>query len=126
MATWAPEELDRIGAAEEIDIATERGDGSLRRWVPLWVVRVGDGVYIRSWRGAGGAWYRHTAAQGHARIRVGASEHAVAADAFDDAATQAAIDDAYRTKYAGHGSTYVLPMIADEARATTLRLTPRS
>jgi hypothetical protein len=26
--------------------------------VTIWVVREGDGLYVRSWRGLSGAWYR--------------------------------------------------------------------
>lgn len=126
MTTWTRQELDRIGAAEEVEITTERADGSLRAWVPIWVVRVDDGLYVRSWRGTGGAWYRHSADQRRARVRVGDVERDVAVDQLDDAdaMTQSPIDDAYRSKYASHGDTYVQPMIADQARATTLRLTP--
>jgi hypothetical protein len=39
---WSPDELDRIGGAEELQIAARRRDGSLRRPVPIWVVRVTD------------------------------------------------------------------------------------
>ena len=127
MTTWTPEELDRIGAADELEISTERGDGTVRPWVPIWVVRVGDGLFVRSWRGTGGAWYRHAAAQRIARVRLGDLVRQVAAHPLDvaDTATQAAIDDGYRSKYARHGDTYVKPMIADQARVTTLQLAPR-
>ena len=36
------------------------------------------------------------------------------------------IDAAYRTKYRRHGAQYVDPMVAPEARSTTIRLLPRS
>jgi hypothetical protein len=35
---WSPDELERIGTAEELHIATKRADGTLRREVPIWVV----------------------------------------------------------------------------------------
>jgi hypothetical protein len=57
-AAWTAEELARIGAAEELEIAPRRRDGTLRRAVPIWVVRVGDDLYVRSWRGSHGAWFR--------------------------------------------------------------------
>jgi len=53
-SAWTPDELDRIGAAEEVEIAPRRADGTLRSAVPIWVVRVGDELYVRSWRGLGG------------------------------------------------------------------------
>src|SRR5439155_1674412 len=57
-AAWTADELDRIGHAEGLEIAPGRSDGSLRRAVPIWVVRVGEELYIRSWRGDSGSWYR--------------------------------------------------------------------
>ena len=42
MTTWTSDELDRIGSADELRIASPRADGTLRPYVPIWVVRVGD------------------------------------------------------------------------------------
>jgi hypothetical protein len=41
----------------------------------------------------------------------------------DDGVT-AAIDDAYRAKYARYGDRYLQPMLTSSAIAATLRLTP--
>jgi hypothetical protein len=41
-ATWSPDELERIGSATESEIAVKRADGTVRRWVPIWVVSVGE------------------------------------------------------------------------------------
>ena len=124
MTGWTADELDRIGAAEELQIAARRRDGSLRRPVPIWVVRVGDDLYVRSWRGAGGSWYRTAHATHQAHISAGAVDRDVslteAWDHLDDA-----IDTAYRAKY-GRYSGYVEPMIAPQARGTTLRVLPRA
>ena len=122
-AAWIGDELDRIGAADELAIAPRRRDGSLLRPVPIWVVRVGDDLYVRSWRGEGGAWYRTALRQHAGHIAAGGVEKDVAfidvVDADDDA-----IDAAYRDKYARYPS-YVPPMLSDQARATTLNLVPR-
>ena len=37
-ATWAIEELSRIGGAEELQLGSARTDGSLRPYVTMWVV----------------------------------------------------------------------------------------
>jgi hypothetical protein len=37
-AAWSPEELERIGSAEELEIAAKRADGTPRRWVPTTVL----------------------------------------------------------------------------------------
>jgi hypothetical protein len=121
MSTWTTEELDLVGTADELRITTVRGDGSLRRWVPIWVVRVGADLYVRSYHGTGGAWYRHAIQRSEGRIRAGGVERDVVFDKPDDA-VRAVIDDAYRAKYARYGGTYLLPMISADAAAATLRL----
>jgi hypothetical protein len=39
MTTWTSDELDNIGNADELQLATQRPDGSLRNPVTIWVVR---------------------------------------------------------------------------------------
>ena len=51
MTTWTSDELDKIGNAEELRLATQRPDSTLRNPVTIWVVRHGDDLYIRSYRG---------------------------------------------------------------------------
>lgn len=123
MSAWTRGELDRISAAEELEIAPRRADGSLRRPVPIWVVRVGDAVYVRSWHGSDGAWYRAARAWGTGHVSAGGVERDVA---FEEAGEDVddAVDAAYRLKYARYPG-YVLPMVSDQARATTLKLVPR-
>ena len=42
MTTWTSEELNKIGNAEELEIAPLRGDGTLRKPVTIWMVRSSD------------------------------------------------------------------------------------
>jgi hypothetical protein len=123
MTTWTDDELTRIGAADELDIAPRRADGSTSRPTTIWVVRVGDDLYVRSWRGASGSWYRRARATREGRIRAGGVERDVRF-VEPDAGVRAAVDFAYRTKYARHGQTYVVPMVSDDAAAATLQLIP--
>ena len=74
MNTWTAHELERIGGAGELRLASRRGDGSLRPYVTMWVVRAGDGLYIRSAYGPGNPWYRRAIASGTGRIRAGGIE----------------------------------------------------
>jgi hypothetical protein len=124
MSSWTNDELDRIGAADELRITTTRRDGSLRQPVPIWVVRVGDDLYVRSYRGHDGAWFRHATALPQGRVDAGGVEREVTFDRAEQALT-AAIDNAYRTKYARYGDAYVQPIISPNAQATTLRLVAR-
>jgi hypothetical protein len=45
--TWTPGELERLEVADELEIAVRRDDGSLRPWVPIWVVCAGVRAYVR-------------------------------------------------------------------------------
>jgi hypothetical protein len=125
MTDWTGDELARIADATELTIQTQRSDGTLRKPLPIWVVRTGDQLYIRSYRGDAGAWYRAARANGTGRIRAGGVEKDVTFTPIADAETEDRIDDAYRTKYRSYGAAYTGPMTTPAARATTLKLTPR-
>jgi hypothetical protein len=57
---WSREELERIGRAEELENAAKRPDRTMLRWVPIWVVGVGDQVYVRTWQRLGKVTHRLT------------------------------------------------------------------
>jgi hypothetical protein len=123
MSSWTPAELEAIAPAEELEIAPRRRDGALRATTTIWVIRAGDELYVRSWRGPSGSWFRAAQQTHEGHIRAGGVERDVAlveprADVND------AVDDGYRTKY-GRYAAYVEPMLRPQARATTLQLVPR-
>jgi len=123
MTTWTPDELDRIAAAEQLRIQPRRADGTLRTPVPIWVVRHGDDLYVRSFNGPGGAWYRTAQASYQGRIEAGGVTKEVSfAEVGED--LNDVVDAAYRTKY-GRYTSYVAPMVAPASRGTTLKLVPR-
>ena len=121
MTAWTSDELERIGALDEVEIAVPRRDGTLRRPVPVWIVRVGDDLYVRSWHGTDGAWYRAARARREGRMSAGGSESDVRFVDAEDDDVEAAIDAVYRSKY-GRFSSYAEEMVAPQARATTLKL----
>lgn len=121
--------IDRFGGVEEIEISTYRADGTLRSFVPIWVVAVHGALYVRSYRGTGGAWHRHATTAGNqrtGRIRASGQQSDVTFTQVDphDARLLDAIGKAYRAKYARYGDTYLQPMLAEQAVATTVRLDP--
>lgn len=124
MSTWRIEDLERIGAAREIDVATTRRDGSLGKPVIVWAVRNGNEIYLRSYRGDTGVWYRRALANPNGRISLDGIEREVV---FEHIGRNLAaeIDAAYWDKY-GDLPTYVEAMVSDEVRATTLRVVPQS
>jgi hypothetical protein len=125
MTTWTSDELNKIGRAEELEIASVRHDGTLRHPVTIWVVRHGDDLYVRSYRGRGGSWFRGTQVRHEGRIWAGGVEKDVTFVEETDPGRHDQIDAAYRTKYRGYGARYIDPMVAPEARAATIKLVPR-
>ncbi len=124
MTKWTNEELNKIGKAEELQIAPRRSDGTLRSPVTIWVVRVGDDLYVRSYRGPDGSWFRAALRSHEGHIQAGGIQKDVtfAEETHSDLDDQ--IDAAYREKY-GRYSQYVAPMTTAEVRATTLKLVPQ-
>jgi hypothetical protein len=125
MTAWNIDELSKIEKADELQIAPRRRDGTLRHPVTIWVVRHGDNLYVRSFRGSDGAWYRGAQVRHEGHIRAGGVDKDVTFVAETDSDTNEQIDTAYRSKYHHHGAQYVDPMVAPPARATTMRLVPR-
>jgi hypothetical protein len=125
MTTWTEEELTKIGTAEELELESRRGDGTLRSPVTIWVVRVGDELYVRSYKGHDGAWFRGTQVRHEGRIVAGGVDKEVTFVEEADPLINDQIDAAYRTKYRRHDAQYVDPMVAPQARAATIKLVPR-
>ncbi|KQZ09189.1 hypothetical protein ASD23_12955 [Agromyces sp. Root1464] len=123
MTTWTAEELDRVGAADELQIASRRADGSLRPFVTIWVARVGDELFVRSAYGPGNPWFRRAQASGAGRIRAGGVERDVAF-VEPPADVHEAVDAAYHVKYDRYGPKIVGTVVGPQVIATTLRLEP--
>lgn len=124
MIAWTKDELNKIGNAEEIQIASLRRDGTLRKRVTIWVVRVGDELYIRCVNGREGAWFRGVQARHEGWIWAGGVEKAVAFVEETDPDINAKIDEAYLTKYRRYPQ-WVAPMVTPKVRAATLKIVPR-
>lgn len=114
--------VDLLAGTDQLDITTVRPDGSPRAWVPIWFVILDGHVFVRSYRGTDGAWYRHATAAGNADVRAAAGTYRVRVEPVGENAELAErIDQTYRTKYARYPS-YLPPMLTGQAKATTLRL----
>ena len=113
--------LHHLADVEEIRIGVRRPDGSTRS-VPIWVVRVGDHIYVRSVRGPKGGWYRRLRANPDGEARDADHRHLVHAEPVTDADTIAEVTRAYATKY--EGSPFVRPLLGGPSVDATLRLDP--
>jgi Uncharacterized protein conserved in bacteria len=49
MTGWTRNDLERIGAADELQLASLKKEDTLRKPVIIWVVRVGDDLYVRAY-----------------------------------------------------------------------------
>jgi hypothetical protein len=117
-------ESDRAALAEakEVRIETRAADGTVHSTI-IWIMVVGDVVYIRSYRGATARWYREAIASPEVAIVVGRRRIPFRAVPATDAASVAACSEGLRSKY--RRSYSLEAMLVDEVLPTTLRLEPR-
>lgn len=120
MTMWTNDELSKIGAAEELEIATLRRDGTRRKPVTIWVVLTGDNLYIRSVNGRGGSWFRGAQDCHEAHIEAGGVEKDVRLVETDEQSD--AIDAAYRAKYRRYAKSIIDTVLTSQAQAATLKL----
>src|SRR5438874_3327966 len=110
MTEWTGDELTKIGSAEEMQIASLRGDGTLRKPVTIWVVRDGDDLYVRSVNGRTSSWFRGVRVRHEGRIRAGGVDKDVLLVETDDMNDE--IDAAYRSKYCRYAESIVDSIIS--------------
>jgi hypothetical protein len=124
MAAWTSDELTQIGAADELQIAFLRRDGTLGRPRTIWVVRHGNDLYVRSVNGRTAAWFRGTRVRHEGHIRAGGVDKDVSfVDADHDLSDR--IDAAYRSKYRRYAPGIVNTIVSPGARSATIKLVPR-
>lgn len=121
MREWPSDELEAVGAAVELEIASKLADGSTGPFTTIWVVRVGDELYVRSYRADRGLWYQSARSAGSGTIRAGGVERMVTFEHHGEA-DRDAIDAVYRSKYKDDPS--LEPMVASDVAATTIHLVP--
>ena len=124
MTAWTSHELNKIGKAEELQIASLRRDGTLRNPVTIWVVRVGDDLYVRSVNGRTSAWFRGTQTHHEGHIRAAGVYKDVTFVEETNASVNEQIDNAYRRKYRRYAASIINTTLTPEARAATIKLVP--
>ena len=124
MTGWTSDELNRIGNAEELQIASLRADGTLRKPVTIWVVRLGTDLYVRSVNGRSSAWFRGTQVRGEGHIQAGGVDKDVTYMEADPMLIDQ-IDTAYRTKYRRYAASIIGSIVSHEALSATIKLVPR-
>jgi hypothetical protein len=115
--------LDALRNVEEIRIATTPAGTKKKHRATIWVVVVDDDVFIRSFTGPKGKWYRNVLANPEADVEFDGKAIHVRATPVKDRKTIESVSRAYLEKY--RDSPYAKDMVRDEVLPTTLQLEPR-
>jgi hypothetical protein len=119
--TFEESDLDLLATTEEIEVETRSQAGEVHRTI-VWPL-VHDGVvYLRSYRGPSGRWYREALADPDIGLVIdGRRVPARAVPATDEASVEAcsaALREKYRRSYS------LKAMLAPAVLPTTLRIDP--
>ena len=99
-------------------------DGTLKKPTTIWVVRLGDDVYVRAWNGLNSAWY-NVAQQNHeGSVKLRGEE--ILVEFVDEPGKEVneQINQAYLDKYGR--SQYSKAMIGEEQQKNTMKLVPKT
>jgi hypothetical protein len=124
MTNWKSDELEKFGKVEEIKIAGLRSDGTLHKPVIIWIVRVGNDLYVRSVKGRTAGWFRGTQIRHEGSIWADSAQQDVTFVEENDPVVNELVDAAYLSKYRQYPQ-WVAPMVVPEVKGTTLKLVPR-
>ena len=115
------ETLNLLSRAKLIRMETSRPGGPVHRTI-IWVIVDGTEVYVRSYRGRAGRWYREVRANPQAAVLVKKLRIPVRAVQARSARAVARVSRGYFKKY---GRTPpAIAMVRREILSTTLRLEP--
>jgi len=120
MVKFDADTLRELRDVQEVKIRTEKHP---ERAVVIWVVAADDEVFVRSWRGAKGRWYRDLAAGGPATLEFADRRLAVQAGPASAPEAVARVTREFLRKY--QRSSHAPEMVRSETLPTTLRLEPR-
>ena len=123
MSAWPQNELRKIAESDDLHIAPFREDG-VTYGTPTWIwsVTVNGTLYVRGYNGQKSSWYKAAIRQKAGRILAAGMTKEVTFEKVEGPINNR-IDDAYRAKY--KRSPYLAPMISEQARSATVRITPR-
>ena len=123
MSAWPQDELRKIAESDDLHIAPFREDG-ITYGTPTWIwsVTVDGHLYVRGYNGQKSSWYKAAIRQKAGRILAAGMTKEVTFEKAEGPINDR-IDDAYRAKY--KRSPYLAPMISEQARSATVRITPR-
>ena len=123
MDRWSPELLALLDDLKEVDIETTAADGTTHR-ATIWVVVDAGEVFIRSWKGERGRWYREIRERPEAVLHVAGRAVSVRAEPATDPDSVQRVSDGLTAKYGRSSPASTAGMLLPATLPTTLRLVP--
>jgi hypothetical protein len=120
MMNFDADTLRELSELQEVFIRTEKHPRSA---VVIWVAVADDEVFVRSWLGTKGRWYKDLAAGGPATLEFAGRRLAVQAIPASDPGSVARTSREILRKY--ERSSHAKEMVRGEILPTTMRLEPR-
>jgi hypothetical protein len=120
MADFDAGTLRQLRELREVSIRTDKHPKTA---VVIWIVVADDEVFVRSWLGEKGRWFRDLAAGGPATLEFAGRRLEVQAFPAGDAGSIARASAGFLRKY--RPSPHAQEMVRPETLPTTLRLEPR-
>jgi hypothetical protein len=125
MTTWTRDELNKIAAAQELELAPIRRNGTARNPVVIWIVRLGDDLYVRCVTGA--APPGSAAPRCATKVECGPAAWRKTSFLWTPTPTSTTrLTPRTAPSIGRHGATYVNTMVSPEARSATIKPAPRS
>jgi hypothetical protein len=114
-----------LARIREIELETTSLDGTQTHRTIIWVVTVGDEVFVRSERGTAGRWYRE--ARHTPNLILHAKDEAIPVTAVPaaDPDSVSEVSDALAAKFSRVSAAWTAAMLQPHTLETTLRLDPR-
>jgi hypothetical protein len=119
---WSSAAARTMAKPEEIQLATRRSDGALRKPKTIWIVSERDRVFIRSTNGRTADCFRAATATGAGQVIAAGTTYEVVFRETEDA-DLARVDAAYRAKY-GRYASIVDHLVEAGPRAAILDVYP--
>lgn len=122
MADWAEGDLEELAETDEVRISSQKRDGSWSNSVPIWVVRIGKSLYVRSGDGPKSLWFARAKASRTSTIASNGLDREVALQ--DSEVRDEDLNEAYRRKYTISGAEWIEHVTSPLAASTTQELIP--
>ena len=118
--------LALLDGVREVEIETTALNGGGTHCTVIWIVVDGGEVFVRSFRGTAGRWYREIRGEPGATLHVGGRAISVLAVPATDPVSIERTSETLRDKYGPRSRASTAAMLLPHTLETTLRLEPRA